>query len=169
MGYPVFYSDLSAREILENHPEAIQQVTALFGPEAYLDNRLNRTEIARQVFADTQKRNALNHITHPLVRAAFQSWHQTQKSRIVFNEAAILFETGAYKNFDYTLLVTAPESTRIKRVMLRDKTALQQVKERLDAQWPDEQKIPLASFTIFNDDVHALIPQIQQTLLKLNA
>lgn len=167
MGYPVFYSDTEAREILDTHPAAITQITRLFGPQAYVSGKLNREFIAEKVFGNDALLQQLNAISHPLVRQAFETWKKAQKSDLVFNEAAILFETGSYKNFDFTILVTAPEEIRIKRLLERDQTDAAKIKSRIATQWPDAQKIPLASFTVSNDDVHPLIPQIQMILQKI--
>src|SRR5688500_4474962 len=150
MGYPVFYSDLQSRHILDNHPTAIQQVTHLFGSNAYHDGKLNRPFISAQAFQNAALRQQLNAIAHPLVRQAFDTWKIEQKNRIVFNEAAILFETGSYKSFNFTILVTAPEVLRIKRTIERDGTTAEKIKERMAAQWNDDEKSALASFTIHN-------------------
>ena len=61
-------------------------------------------------------------------------------------EAAILFETGAYLNCDMTILVTASEEERIRRVVNRDGVESAEVVRRINHQWLDEKKIPLADF-----------------------
>jgi len=167
MGYPVFYSDIQARSILDTHPEAIEKMTAVFGTEAYQHQKLNRPFIAEKVFGDQSLLQKLNAISHPLVRQSFDTWKNTQVSPVVFNEAAILFETGSYKNFDFTLLVTAPERVRVGRLLSRDQTDLQKIQDRIAAQWNDDQKIPLASFVLHNDDIQPLIPQLQKILQKI--
>jgi dephospho-CoA kinase len=169
MGYPVFYSDSQSREILDNHPAAVQQVTRLFGPDAYQNGKLDRTYIAAQVFQNDELLKKLNEIAHPLVRTAFETWKNQQESPFVFNEAAILFETGSYKNFNFTVLVTAPESLRIQRVLERDHSDEKKVRERMAAQWSDAQKLELANYVIYNDDVQPLMPQLQTMLQKLSS
>lgn len=167
MGYPVFYSDQEARSILNTDPESIQKVKSLFGAEAYQGNFLNPKFIAEQVFNNSELLDSLNTIVHPKVRIAFENWQKNQSSQIVFDEAAILFETGAFKNFDFTILVTSPLPLRIKRVMDRDKITEDQVNKRISKQWPDEKKIPLADFVIKNDEVTLVIPQILTVLKNL--
>lgn len=168
MGYPVFYSDKAAKDILETDFGVMASVTNLFGADAYSNGTLNRQFIARQVFGNEALLEALNALVHPAVRLAFDRWTEKQEAELVFNEAAILFETGAYKNFDAVLLVTAPEPLRIQRVMARDKVDAEAVKARMAKQWTDDQKIPLATYTILNDDQTLLIPQVIELLKKLN-
>ncbi|MCB9223545.1 MAG: dephospho-CoA kinase [Crocinitomicaceae bacterium] len=164
MGYPVFYSDEQAKQLLIDDTEAIAAIKSLFGDEAYLYGQLNRSFLAEKIFADLSLREKMNNIVHPLVRKRFNQWALRSESPIVFNEAAILFETGAFKNFDYTILVTAPVDIKIKRTMQRDGVSKEEVIARMNAQWPDEQKIPLASFVIINDETTPLLPQIVKIL-----
>ncbi|MEX1002820.1 MAG: dephospho-CoA kinase [Crocinitomicaceae bacterium] len=167
MGYPVFYSDEAAKKIIRSHPKAIKALKALFGEQAYLKGEVNTTYLAEQIFSNPTLRKKMNAIIHPLVRGAFKDWAQKTNQPLVFNEAAILFETGAYKNFDSIILVYADEALRIKRIMERDKVTLEQIKSRMSAQWPDEEKEKLADFTIKNDGETALLPQINHILKQL--
>jgi dephospho-CoA kinase len=94
-------------------------------------------------------------------------WKDQQTQQIVFNEAAIIFETGSYKKYDATILVTAPQSIRLKRVMKRDSASAEAVEKRMENQWTDEEKIALASYVIKNDDSSLVIPQILEVLQQL--
>lgn len=167
LGYPVFYSDKEAKSLMTNSLELRQGIIALFGEKAYNKNQLNRKFLAEQIFADSSKIEQMNALVHPAVRNHFKKWAENQKSDIVFNEAAILFETGAHKNFDYTILVVADSETRIERVMTRDGITTKQVEDRMAKQWSDEDKIKLASFIISNNDQDLLIPQLNTILNDL--
>lgn len=160
MGYPVFNSDDEAKLLMVNNREVINQIINVFGDEAYIGNSLNRPYLAAQIFNDESLKTALNNIVHPAVRKAFKEWAETQKTTLVFNEAAILFETGAYKTFDHTVLVTAPEAIRIARVISRDKTTIEEVQQRMKNQWKDDVKKELASYVINNDNSTLVIPQV---------
>jgi len=167
MGYPVFNSDLQARSIINTDPSVKKEVISLFGEEAYHQNELDRKYIAKCVFNNKSLLTQLNNIVHPAVRREFSSWAKAQDASLVFNEAAILFETGTYKQYDAMLLVTASESTRIERVMERDQVSEEEVRKRMNKQWADEKKIPLADFCIENDKEKMLIPQVLETVSKL--
>ena len=100
------------------------------------------------------------------MRQKFEDWALQQKATLVFNEAAILFETGAYLNFDATILVVAPIELRKQRVAERDGLPMEQIETRIANQWPDAEKIKLASFVIENEG-QALLPQIENIILTL--
>lgn len=166
MGYPVFYADIIAKELLLENEVAIQ-VKAIFGNQSYTGETPNRAFIAQEIFSDAVKKNKLTAIIHPLVKDRFESWRSAQNTSIVFNEAAILFETGRYRDFTKNILVTAPEDIKIKRVHARDGLPESQIKQRMANQWADEQKMTLTDFIIMNDDHHALIPQVLNMIQTL--
>jgi dephospho-CoA kinase len=78
----------------------------------------------------------------------------------VVHEAAILFESGFYRDFDKVIAVTAPEQIRIERVMRRDHVSLKDVVIRMDNQWNDKEKVKRADFVIFNDNEQLVVPQV---------
>jgi dephospho-CoA kinase len=167
MGYPVFHSDEEAKIITQQHPEVRAKLTARFGDNLYMGGTLQKAKLAELIFTDTAARAFVNGLIHPLVREAFAKWSAEQNAGLVFNEAAILFETGAWKQFDHTILVTAPEALRIHRVMERDNTREDQVRARLSNQWDDAQKIPLSSYCIANDDRTPVLGQLEAILKEL--
>ena len=169
MGYPVFYSDIEAKKIINSNAEVKYQLIDLFGSQVFIDNQLNRTYLATILFSDSTLVEKMNAIVHPKVRQSFQEWALKQNSTIVFNEAAILFETGAFKNFEATLLVTAPLTIRLKRVISRDGSSEEEVMKRIAHQWPDEQKKDLATFTLVNDDNQSVLNQLDNILSEIQA
>lgn len=167
MGYPVFYSDDAAKSIVNQDRKAITEIKKLFGNEAYRESQLNQKYISEQVFKKPEMLDALNVIVHPKVRAAFNNWRSQQKSTIVFNEAAILFETGAFKNNDFNVLITSPLALRKSRLKASRQMSDEQIEQRISNQWSDEKKIPLADFVVSNDEKNLLVPQIEQVLSSL--
>lgn len=167
MGYPVFYSDKAAKDILNSNTDVKAKIRSIFGEKAYHNQELNRPFISKRIFNDQHLLSAINAVVHPAVRQAFSNWAEAQSSHLVFNEAAILFETGAYKLYDANVLVTAPETTRIERVMKRDKISEEAVRERINKQWPDSEKENLADHLIINDNTSLLIPQVSDLITKL--
>jgi dephospho-CoA kinase len=90
-----------------------------------------------------------------------------QNSTYVIHEAAILIESGFYKMMDYTILVSAPEKSRIERVCARDNVSHEMVRSRMKKQWSDEEKRKLASLELVNDNKNLLIPQILEIDKKI--
>jgi len=166
MGYPVFYSDQEAKRLYDENPVLQKQLVDLFGPAIYRDGQLNKAFLAQQLFSNAELKAQVTALVHPLVRKAFEVWAQQQVSDLVFNEAAILFETGAYKDFDATVLVTARIETRIERVQKRDLISREAVLQRIANQWPDSKKMNLTPYIITNDG-QPLLQQIEDVISKL--
>lgn len=169
MGFPVYHSDESAKSLMEINPVIKEGLLLLFGDSIYEKGELNKKKLAELIFESSELREKVNALVHPIVRADFAQWASNQSQEIVFNEAAILFETGAHTNFDATLLVISPEDLRIQRVMKRDNCTREEVLIRMAAQWSDEQKSSLATFQINNDSVSPLLIQVEKVLEKISA
>jgi dephospho-CoA kinase len=167
MGYPVYYSDEQAKVLTDTHPEIRAGLISRFGTGIYSEGILNRKELAALIFNSEPDRIFVNQLIHPVVRADFDRWCAEQHTALVFNEAAILFETGAYKQFDATVLVIAPHELRMQRIMERDRCTVEQAEARMKSQWSDEQKIPLATVVITSNGELPLVSQIERAILTL--
>lgn len=168
MHFPVYYSDQQSKILVDTDHVIREELIKLLGKEVYLDGKLNRPFLTQQLFSNDDLRLKINQIIHPKVREAFTIWVNKQSSNLVFNEAAILFETGAYQSMDYTILVTAPLELKIERVLKRDNIAINEIQERISKQWSDEEKIPLADFVIVNDEAKPLLKQVEAVLNALD-
>ena len=168
MGYPVFYADLEAKKIYHEDPVLKENLIQIIGQEVFVNGQLNTKLLAEKLFSNTQLKDHVAALVHPIVREAFVSWVKLQKASLVFNEAAILFETGAYQNFDANLLVVAPAQLRIERVIKRDALNEDQVQARIAQQWSDEQKMKLTPYLIHNDG-RPLLVQIEKLVNELQS
>ncbi len=168
MGCAVYNSDERAKE-LYFEPQVKQQVISLLGKEAYVsDQEIDKNYISKKVFGDTLLLHQLNAIIHPAVKTDFEQFVALfPQNKLIIKETALLFETGIYKDLDYNIIVTASLDVKIERVMKRSSVSKEEIEKRMHAQWTDEQKIPLANFTISNDPSNALIPQVLQIINKL--
>jgi dephospho-CoA kinase len=161
LGIPVFEADSTAKRLMETNQLIREKLTALFGPSTYHpDHTLDRKYLAGIVFNNPDLLKQLSAVVHPVVREAFDQWCEMQQTPYLIYEAAILFESGFYKLMDKTITVSTDESERIQRVMKRDGTTEEQVRQRIRNQWTDEQRIKLADFVIRNNDNELMIPQI---------
>lgn len=167
MGYPVFYSDERSKVLTDTHPEIRAGLIARFGEGIYTDGTLNKKMLASQIFNSEADRVSVNQLIHPFVRQDFDSWCITKDSALVFNEAAILFETGGHIHFDATILVVAPMDVKIKRIRARDMCSETEAKNRIVAQWSDDQKLPLATYVIENDEKSQLLAPLENIVSKL--
>lgn len=167
LGYPVYYSDSRSKELTKSNPTIREGLIAMFGEEVFKEEGLNTTLIAEKMFQDDALRLRINQLIHPIVRKDFEEWVSKQDKDLVFNEAAILFETGAYKILDATILVYAPESLKIERVMRRENCSKEEVLARMNKQWSDEEKMKLTNYLILNDEKIPLLVQIEKCITML--
>lgn len=164
---PVYIADVEAKKIMNTSASIKKALISLFGKKSYVNNELNRKFIASKVFKDKELLQKLNDIVHPEVEKHFKVWIANQDQPYVIYEAAIIFENNAQSKFDYTILVTAPQDIKVKRVLIRDHSTEQEVKSRMENQWDDSKKEKLANFIIENIDLEDTKSQIYQLHTKL--
>lgn len=167
LGIPVYISDIEAQKIIETDPVVKRRIIEEFGELAYIDEKYNRRYIADIVFNDKHKLQNLNNIVHPALALHFQRWKDMQKSLYIIKEAAILFESGAYKQCDYIITVTAPEQERIRRVVERDQVTEKLVRERMRNQWTDEERIKLSDEVVDNINIQVSLLKVKEIHSKL--
>jgi dephospho-CoA kinase len=150
-GIPVYIADDEARKIMQSD-EINAEIKKKFGDTVFDNGILNREKVSGIVFNDPEKLKLLNAIIHPAVKKHFSSWILNHKNApYIIYEAAILFESGSYKDCDIIITVTAPLESRIQRVIQRDKTTRENVLSRINMQWNDEKRIKKSDFVIEND------------------
>ena len=151
-GFPVYNSDFWAKELVNIDLELKSKIIQLLGNSAYdEDGKYNRKWVSAVVFDDKNKLLELNKIIHPAVKIHFENWVNSQQNSIVFKETALLFELGLHKTCHFSILVTSDETIRIKRVMERDHRTFAEVKEIIEKQMPESEKLKLADFVIENN------------------
>jgi len=167
-GFPVYNSDDKAKEIMFSNSQLKSEIIELLGENSYVNNQLNRKFIASKVFSNKDLLQKLNQLVHPKVQHDFLEWTINQNANFCIKEAAILFESGAYKNCDLIILVTANDEIRIKRVMQRDNCSKEEVVSRMKTQWNEEDKKPLSNFIIYNNTtVENVYMQVDEIIEKL--
>ncbi|WP_394776600.1 dephospho-CoA kinase [Flavobacterium sp.] len=168
MGVPLYIADDEAKKVMQSE-KIVEQIKTTFGNSLFEDEILNRAKLAEIVFSDRDKLAELNAIVHPAVKEDFKFWlQQNRKHDYVIYEAAILFESGRYKECDVIITVTAPEEIRIERVVKRDNTTREQVLSRMKMQWNDEKRISLSNFVINNSNLKIAKEEVVKILKILN-
>jgi dephospho-CoA kinase len=169
LAIPVYYADQAARDLMNQDPELKKKIISTFGAAAYKEGELDRSFLGGLVFADTEKLALLNSFVHPVTLRHATGWMQNQTTTYAIKEAALIFEAGLEKFFDYIIGVTAPESLRMERVMKRDQATAENVLLRMQQQMDEKEKISRCNFVIINDGKQAVLPQvlhIHETLLS---
>lgn len=154
LGAAVVSADQLAREVVATGSTTWQELTAAFGP-AILDQAgaLDREALARRVFDDPEARARLNAITHPAIaRLAEERLQQLRASGVplVVYEAPLLFEAGAASRVDLVLTVIVDPVVQEQRLMARENRSPAEIRARIEAQWPQAEKVARADFVIDN-------------------
>ncbi len=169
LGIPIYYADDAAKRLMNSNEELKSLIIKHFGEESYQQGELNRKYIASIVFNDKEKLELLNSLTHPITMQDALLWMNKQTTSYVIKEAALLFESGAADQLDYIIGVYAPQHIRVKRVMDRDKTTIEEVMKRVSRQIDEEMKMKLCDFVITNNDQQLVIPQVLELDNKFKA
>ncbi|MBP0905168.1 dephospho-CoA kinase [Mariniflexile gromovii] len=167
LGIPVYIADEEAKKLMNRSKVIKRKLIALFGEEAYLDNRLNKPFIANIIFNDKSYLQQMNAMVHPRVAAHFKKWSAKQNSPYVIKEVAILFENGGHKLCDYVITVTAPKEVRIQRLLKRDDTTEEKVEAIMKNQWSDDEKVKLSDYVITNTTLEDTINQVKKIHVKI--
>jgi dephospho-CoA kinase len=164
LGVPVYNSDIEAKNLYQTDQILKTQIISAFGENTYSDlGEINKSYLISFVFSDNEKLKLLNSIVHPRVKLNFEQWILIHAdSKLILKEAAILFESGAYKQVDKTIVVSAPDEIRIERVMKRDLISRSGVLDRMKHQWAQNDLIAKADFVIDNSGRTSVIKQVLQ-------
>jgi dephospho-CoA kinase len=146
-------ADRLAHEIISPGRAEFDRVVARFG-SGILDDagEIDRAQLGQIVFDDAEGRQALEKILHPGVGAEaarrFEDAARKLKIRIGVFDAALLVETGAYRDFHRLIVVSCSPATQIGRLCARSGLSREQAESRLAAQAPLERKLAVADYVI---------------------
>jgi dephospho-CoA kinase len=160
LGVPVYYADEAAKRVMSENAGLRKDLVMYFGEEAYVNNDLNRKFISAQVFNNPEKLKVLNSLVHPVTLADADEWISLQTAPYVIKEAALIFESDAWKHLDKFIGVSAPFELRMQRAMQRDRVSAQQVQDRMDRQMNEDEKMKRCDYVIVNDETQLVIPQV---------
>ncbi|MCK6600974.1 MAG: dephospho-CoA kinase [Bacteroidetes bacterium] len=169
LGYPVFYADPVAKDIMANDPEVQTEIRALIGKEAYLaDGSLNKLLLASELFSKKDIRKAVNSLVHPRVLNRFMEFCKShQNSELVFHEAALIYQAGFDKFLDNVIFVTCSREHQIQRGLDRGLT-YPDILNRIESQGNLEEFRQRALFTIRNDStIQDLTTHVSQIIRSL--
>jgi dephospho-CoA kinase len=161
---PVYMADTESKRLADTSPVIRRKLVDLFGDEIYVNDRLDRKRLASFIFSNEHVLKKVNEIIHPVVKEDFLDWVERQEGNICAMESAILLESGFRKTVDVVLLVYAPVGLRLTRVMERDGVSEADVMKRMNRQMSEDLKRKQADYIIVNDDVQALLPQVDRFL-----
>jgi dephospho-CoA kinase len=165
LGVPSYDADSRAKAVMTTDGILMAAIEKEFGKLSFKPNgALDREYLSQQVFADAAKLDKLNALVHPRVALDYEKWLTAQSDKpYVLKEAALLFEAGSYKLLDKIIVVSTPLLLRIKRVLARDANrSEEEVKNIMNKQLSEEEKVRRADFVVENDEHHSLIDQVMK-------
>ena len=153
LGCRLIRNDDVGHEVLQQGGEAYDDVVREFGPDILeAGGAIDRRKLAGIVFHDPERLAKLNALVHPPVRertrqllAAYQAAHP---DGIAIVEAAILVETGSYRDYAKLIVAACGREQQIERAVARDAITREEVLERLNRQMPLEEKLKYADYVI---------------------
>jgi dephospho-CoA kinase len=165
LGVPVYDSDSRAKWVMAHDVVLREQLQAAFGAETYdAAGQLNRPYLAQVAFHDATQLARLNGLVHPRVGEDFATWAAAQAAAgypYILKEAALLYESGAYRTLDSIITVFAPPEVRAARVLRRDAhRSAAEVQAIMDKQLSEEEKLQRADYVVYNDDSQLVLPQV---------
>ncbi|HEY4797998.1 MAG TPA: dephospho-CoA kinase [Bacteroidia bacterium] len=163
LGVPIFYSDDEAKKLYDDK-KVVAKVCELFGKKVLDKNgKVDKKKLAEIVFSNNESLGKINALIHPLVRKKFEAWKkQNSSSKYVIKEAAILIESGIYKELDFLISVRAPKSLVVNRISKYKKINKIDLKNRISSQISDKEREKYSDAIIVNDGSHSLIEQVLQ-------
>jgi dephospho-CoA kinase len=153
-GAVVLDADALARTVVEPGTPGHDLVVERFGANILAPGGdIDREALASIVFADPAARRDLEEIVHPEVRRLFaeECERYADSNAVVVFSAPLLVETGMHTAFQVLVVVSATVETQIERLMRERGMGEEQIRARIDAQLPLEDKAAVADVLIDNE------------------
>jgi dephospho-CoA kinase len=150
--FPVLRADDISKEILENDTKVHTLVIKEFGENSFKGNKPNKSFLAKEVFNEPAKLQKLESILHPRVIKSIEksSSEFLKVNKVIFVEAALIYEADMEDMFDYVVLVTAQRNLRLER-KISSGISEEDFCKREANQIPEEEKKKRADFIFSND------------------
>jgi dephospho-CoA kinase len=172
-GAYILNADLICRELVEPGKPALQEIQDRFGKKVIQqDGQLDRSELSRIVFDDPSKKKVLEDILHPKVfeeeQIRYEALCKKEGPVLVFVDAALLIESGNYRNMDKNIVVMCSDEERIHRLLKRDTLTEAEILKRIKSQAPLSEKIKFADYVVDNNhDLQSLELEVDKVYTKL--
>ena len=161
-GFSVIDADTIAHNLLNEQKDA---VAAMFGEHLLSPCGIDRKALGEIVFSDKNRRKKLEALLHPLIYERIVELSQAfeQKQKLYFIDIPLFFEGERYP-IEKVLVVYAPKTKQLQRLMQRDKSTQTQAQQRIDAQIDIEDKAQSASYVIYN---RGTLAELEQETLRV--
>ena len=149
----VIDADHVAKEVVEKNTPGFKKVVEYFGPEIiHADGSIDRAKLRKEVFESIEKREALESITHPLVREKMSERILASQSPYSIIEVPLIFETKSMSSYDRVLVIDCESKLQLERAALRDKNSSDVIQNIINSQCSREERLSIANDVISNND-----------------
>ncbi|MCI6325277.1 MAG: dephospho-CoA kinase [Clostridiales bacterium] len=166
LGCGVIDADATYRTLCDTCEPMLKEIQNVFGDVFSTNGKLDRKKLGTIVFADAQKLQQLNAITHPYIRQAARDAFAAYSKRgclLCIYDAPVLFEGQMETLCDKTCAVLAARNTRIARIVARDAITEEYAALRIDAQKDDAFYRERCDYVVQNDaDLDTLYTQVRK-------
>jgi dephospho-CoA kinase len=153
LGAQTFSADIIAKQLVEKDKPALALIANHFGKEILLENaQLNRKRLKEIIFSDSNKKNWLENLLHPLIRDELKRLCQISTAKINVVEIPLLAGSeGDYSYIDKIIVCKASMTSRTERIIKRDGITSSQAQTIIDAQPSDNALAEIATDFIDTD------------------
>lgn len=151
--YTIRADDIARNIVFSSNSEVLKKIIEVFGESVYSeDTGFNKEEFTRILFEDAEKRQFINAMVHPMVKAERADIIQDLEESGVYDffiyESALLVESGIHKEFDKVIVVYTNPEEQIERLIQRDGISREDAEARIKSQFPLSEKLKVAHYTI---------------------
>ncbi len=163
-----FDADVAARELADRDPEVRGLIEKEFGESVYSSGDLNREAIRTIVFADAEKKRALEQILHPRIRRqwSLEAEGHRNSTELFFADIPLLYETGGETLCDKVVVVACSPRLQLERLMARTGLGRAEAQSMIDAQMPLTEKIGRADHLVWNNGGREVLKEQARLLVK---
>lgn len=168
---PVIDADQIAHQVVEKGSPGLKSIVNEFGQDLLLpDGSLNRLKLGQFIFGDSDKKDKVELILHPLIREETLKRRKVLESRnerIAVYDMPLLFETNSQQQFDKVIVVTCQVQQQLQRLRLRNPLwSEEEINKRIASQIPLSIKEQAADFVVHNDGTKQHLDQEIKRLLQ---
>jgi dephospho-CoA kinase len=175
LGAYVISADEIVHQLLSSDTTFSQRIVGLLGPEILVNQKIDRSRIARIVFQNPKLLQALEQLVHPVVYKELEKEYQRQQHSpspppLFIAEIPLLFESGDKRKYDHTIAVIADEELCWKRLKQTTGLTKTEFNNRVKRQHSSNEKALQADYVIRNNgslaDLQEITRRLYQELLK---
>lgn len=170
LGAAVMDADAISRSMTAPQGPAMPAIARIFGSEfVNTQGALDRERMRNHVFTNTQAKQMLEAIIHPLVAEEIQRQAAAAIDRgqhiLVFDVPLLVESLQWRKQVDRILVIDCTVETQIHRVTKRDQLSQEAVTRIIFAQATRQQRLSAADWVIYNESMS--LDDLHQTVNRL--